>query len=61
MLVFRRRGWGGWRGLIRGLLGGIIVALLLIVLLKLFFVLVWMTGGLIVLVLLGWLAWKWFQ
>ena len=59
--MWRRRGGAGWSGLIRQLLGGIVAVVLLIVLLKLFMVLIWMTGGLIVLVLLGWLAWKWFR
>ncbi|MFD0675039.1 hypothetical protein [Cohnella sp. GCM10027633] len=59
--MFRRKGGSGWSGLIHNLLGGIIAVVLLIVFLKLFMALVWMSGGLIVLVLLVWLAWKWFR
>ncbi|MBO9597481.1 MAG: hypothetical protein J7559_06635 [Cohnella sp.] len=60
--MFRRRsGISGWSRIIRHLVGGIIAVILLIVFLKLFLVLVWMTGGFVVLLLLLWLAWKWFR
>ncbi|WP_027087317.1 hypothetical protein [Cohnella panacarvi] len=54
-------GRGGWNRIIRDLAGGIIAVILLIVFLKLFMVLVWMSGGFIVLLFLLWLAWKWFR
>ncbi len=60
--MFRRRGGDfGWNRIIRNLFGGIITVILLIVFLKLFVILVWMSGGFIVLLLLLWLAWKWFR
>lgn len=60
--MFRGRDGGGdLSGLIRALFKGILAVLLLIVLLKLFMVLMWMTGGIIVLVVLGWLAWRWLR
>lgn len=60
--MFRGRGGGGdLSGLIRALFKGIIAVLLLIVFLKLFMVLMWMTGGIVVLAALVWLAWRWLR
>lgn len=60
--MFRGRDGGGdLSGMIRALFKGIIAVLLLIVFLKLFMVLMWMTGGIVVLAVIVWLAWRWLR